>query len=105
VPIAAPPPPPVAPAPESDGLSVSEFTDLSIEGTNAKAGTVVSESPFSRTYCVDGKSAIPSDGRDHQVLVAVLPFEARLSYVALPRAQTVAYMQARAFVPKCDDVG
>jgi hypothetical protein len=81
---------------EIDAFSVSEFTDLSLEeGTGSKPKTVVSESPFSTTYKVEGKSTIPSDGVDHQVLVAVLPFEAKLSYVAVPRAQTVAYMQVR----------
>jgi hypothetical protein len=85
------------PTPEDsfdEAISVSEFTDLNLEeGGGSKARTVVSESPFSRTYRVDGKSSIPSDGRDHQVLIAVLPFDAKLSYVALPRVQTVAYMQ------------
>jgi hypothetical protein len=87
------------PTPEDsfdDAISVSEFTDVNLEeGGGSKARTVVSESPFSRTYRVDGKSSIPSDGRDHQVLIAVLPFDAKLSYVALPRVQTVAYMQVR----------
>jgi hypothetical protein len=75
-----------------DDEDASEDEDL---GFASEPATVVSESPLSRTYRVAGNSTIPSDGREHQVLIAVLPFEAQLSYVALPRARTVAYMQVR----------
>jgi hypothetical protein len=82
----------------ADNFTLSEFTDILTEsGTegarSSKPKTVVSESPFSTTYKVEGKSSIPSDGIEHQVLVAMLPFDAKLSYIALPRAQTVAYLQ------------
>jgi hypothetical protein len=55
--------------------------------------TVVSESPLSTTYTVEGQSTVPSDGLAHQVLVAVLPFAATVSHVAVPRVDPVAYLQ------------
>jgi hypothetical protein len=81
---------------DDDEETVPTFgsSSLELDGDDSpEPRTVVSESPFSHTYRVEGKSAIPSDGRDHQVLVAVLPFEANLSYVAFPRVQAVAYVQ------------
>jgi hypothetical protein len=82
---------------EAPGTQPQTLVAEADTGPNSKPTTVVNESPFSRTYRVAGNSTIPSDGREHQVLIAVLPFEAKLSYVALPRARTVAYMQ----VGKC----
>jgi hypothetical protein len=79
---------------DEETVPAFESSSLDFEGDSSpEPRTVVSESPFSHTYRVEGKSAIPSDGRDHQVLVAVLPFEAHISYVAFPRVQAVAYVQ------------
>jgi hypothetical protein len=80
----------------------SEFIDLmtdtgldsvTYEASSAKSRTIVSESPFATIYKVDGSASIPSDGRAHQVLVAVLPFEASITWVAVPRARAVVYLQ------------
>ncbi|KAI0264598.1 hypothetical protein BC834DRAFT_881571 [Gloeopeniophorella convolvens] len=56
--------------------------------------SVVHESPLALTYHVEGVSSIPSDGVPHKVSVAVLPFEAKIAYVSVPKAQPVAYLHA-----------
>ena len=54
---------------------------------------VVSKSPLSVTYAVEGKTTIPTDGQSHKVLVANLPLEATVTHVTTPRKSTVAYLQ------------
>ena len=54
---------------------------------------VVSKSPLSVTYTVEGKTTIPTDGESHKVLVASLPLEATVTHVTTPRKSTVAYLQ------------
>ncbi|TFK61692.1 hypothetical protein BDN72DRAFT_863410 [Pluteus cervinus] len=55
--------------------------------------TVVTETPMAISYSVHGKSTIPSDAQDHQVSIAVLPFEAQISYVTIPRIEPRVYLQ------------
>jgi len=54
----------------------------------------VHESPLALTYHVEGASGVPSDGVPHQVSVAVLPFEAKILHVTVPKVRPVAYLQA-----------
>jgi len=54
---------------------------------------VISKSPLSVTYTVEGKTTIPTDGQSHKVLVASLPLEATVTHVTTPRKSTVAYLQ------------
>jgi len=54
---------------------------------------VVSKSPLSVTYTVEGKTTIPTDGQSHKVLVANLLLEAAVTHVTTPRKSTVAYLQ------------
>lgn len=54
---------------------------------------VISKSPLSVTYAVEGKTTIPTDGQSHKVLVASLPLEAAVTHVTTPRKSTVAYLQ------------
>ncbi|KAI0287205.1 hypothetical protein BC826DRAFT_917531 [Russula brevipes] len=56
--------------------------------------SVVHESPLALTYHVEGASGVPSDGVPHQVSVAVLPFEAKIQHVTVPKVRPVAYLQA-----------
>ena len=56
---------------------------------------IVSKSPLSVTYTVEGKTTIPTDGQSHKVLVANLPLEATVTHVTTPRKSTVAYLQVR----------
>lgn len=54
---------------------------------------IVSKSPLSVTYTVEGKTTIPTDGQSHKVLVASLPLEATVTHVTTPRKSTAAYLQ------------
>jgi uncharacterized protein (TIGR02231 family) len=56
--------------------------------------SVVHESPLALTYHVEGASGVPSDGVPHQVTIAVLPFEAKIQHVTVPKVRPVAYLQA-----------
>lgn len=89
------PAPPVMMAMAAQSSPGDDFEEITPLGALTEPTTVVSESPLSMTYTVDGKSTIPSDGIAHQVLVASLPFEADVTYVAVPRVETVAYLQVR----------
>jgi uncharacterized protein (TIGR02231 family) len=70
--------------------SVDELTTAIGEPTS-----VVHESPLALTYHVEGASGVPSDGVPHQVSIAVLPFEAKVLHVTVPKVRPVAYLQAR----------
>jgi hypothetical protein len=59
---------------------------------------IISKSPLSVTYTVDGKTTIPTDGQSHKVLVASLPLEATVTHVTTPRKSTVAYLQVGGLV-------
>ena len=56
--------------------------------------SVVHESPLALTYHVEGASGVPSDGVPHQVSIAVLPFEAKIQHVTVPKVRPVVYLQA-----------
>lgn len=57
--------------------------------------TLVRETPVAVTFSVHGQSTIPSDGIDHQVAVAILPFEAAISYITVPKIDPRVYLQCR----------
>ena len=101
-----PPPPPRRSAPLAqqqqsssfpESWSVSSETNI-IEGEYEEVGsdldypssitenkTIVSETPVAVSFLVHGESTIPSDGIEHQVSVAELPFSAHISYITIPR--------------------
>ncbi|KAI0042807.1 hypothetical protein FA95DRAFT_1563923 [Auriscalpium vulgare] len=58
------------------------------------AAAIVKESILSVTYSVDGASSVASDSTAHQVSVAHLTFESVVTYVAVPKAKAVTYLQA-----------
>lgn len=74
---------------DSDALEDEALTTALGEPT-----TVVHESPLALTYHVEGESGVPSDGVSHQVSVAVLPFEAKIMHVTVPKVRPIAYLQA-----------
>lgn len=55
--------------------------------------TIVTETPIAISFSVSGESNIPSDGVDHQVSVAVLPFSVKISYIAIPRIDPRVFLQ------------
>jgi uncharacterized protein (TIGR02231 family) len=61
---------------------------------NGKPMSVVHESPLASTYRVEGASGVPSDGVQHQVCIAVLPFEAKIQHVTVPKERQEAYLEA-----------
>lgn len=79
-----------APLPEDDD---DDFEDLEVPGTITEPTTVVSETPMAISFTVHGESTIPSDGVEHQVSVAVLPFQAKISYVSIPRIDPRVFLQ------------
>jgi len=110
---APPPPPPPKPKRKSNIRAVAQDLpaaaptddwenfetddlDLDEELTTAlgEPTSVVHESPLALTYHVEGASGVPSDGVPHQVSVAVLPFEAKILHVTVPKVRPVAYLQA-----------
>jgi hypothetical protein len=76
--------------PEGDEPS---FEEVVVPGPFSEPTTIVRESPLATSYSVEGKSTIPSDGEAHQVSVAVLPFEAKVMHVAVPRIEPLVYLQ------------
>ena len=81
-------------------LDVDAEVDVSDDEDNEPITTigdpmsVVHESPLALTYHVEGASGVPSDGVSHQVCVAVLPFEAKILHVTVPKVRPVAYLEA-----------
>ena len=99
-PFGAPAQPTLAPSQSADMLvddSQWDFGDEAGPQTPAIGDqpiSVVHESPLALTYHVEGASGVPSDGVPHQVSIAVLPFEANIQYVTVPKVRPVAYLQA-----------
>jgi len=67
-----------------DSESPSSFTDPT---------TIVFETPIANSFTVHGKLTIPSDGDNHQVTVAVLPFTAKILYVVIPRIDPRVFLK------------
>ena len=70
-----------------------DFEDLEGPCAITEPTTVVSETPMAISFSVHGESTIPSDGVEHQVSVAVLPFQAKISYIAIPRIDPRVFLQ------------
>ncbi|KLO17389.1 hypothetical protein SCHPADRAFT_994383 [Schizopora paradoxa] len=62
-------------------------------GSWSSPTTSVTESAVASSFRIDDLCSIPSDNSSHKVTVAVLPFEANVHYVAVPRATPVAFLQ------------
>jgi hypothetical protein len=84
----APQPSPEAPEAE-DGFVLA---DNEVEMAQ-KSGTVIKDSALAVTYSVDGQSTIPSDGIAHMVSISLLEFDCQIKHVAVPRVETMVYLQ------------
>jgi len=75
---------------------VDEWQDIQEVGVNiiGEPTSVIHESPVALAYHVEGAPGVPSDGVPHQVTIAVLPFEANIQHVTVPKVRPVAYLQA-----------
>ena len=76
-----------------DNIDPSSFEEIAIPSAFAEPTTVITETPLAISYSVEGESTIPSDGVAHQVSVAVLPFDAKISHVTIPRIEPRVYLQ------------
>ena len=59
----------------------------------SEGGAVISKSPMAVNYTVDELTTIPSDGKSHKVLVAIVPLESVISHITTPRKSPLAYLQ------------
>ncbi|XP_006458934.1 hypothetical protein AGABI2DRAFT_177067 [Agaricus bisporus var. bisporus H97] len=109
-----PPQPKAAPIPASifghkSPASGNDETDLGVipfpdgdedeEGTNygdeERPAKLVNQTPMALTYTVQGKSSIPSDGKNHVVTIAVLSFETSIDYISVPKVEPRVYLQCQ----------
>ncbi|KAG6855766.1 hypothetical protein H0H87_011135 [Tephrocybe sp. NHM501043] len=75
--------------------TLETFEEIAAPEAITEPTTFVNETPVAISFSISGESTIPSDGIDHQVSVAVLPFEAKISYVAIPRIEPRVYLQCK----------
>jgi hypothetical protein len=81
-------------AAEDDARSSFEEITLTSDGPgSSEAGTIIKETPLAISYSVDGLSSIPSDDVSHQVEMAILPFESKITHVVVPRKEARVYLQ------------
>ncbi|TFL07849.1 hypothetical protein BDV98DRAFT_521053 [Pterulicium gracile] len=59
----------------------------------APTKTVVKDSALSVSYSVQGRATIPSDGIAHMVSLAELEFESNVKHIAVPRVESIVYLQ------------
>ncbi|KAF4613545.1 hypothetical protein D9613_008120 [Agrocybe pediades] len=78
-----------------DSLMEDDYDTLEIEQPSSitENKTIVSETPIAVSFSVHGESTIPSDGVEHQVSVAELPFAAKISYITVPRVDPRVFLQ------------
>ena len=76
---------------EDDNAIAAAAPPSSFEPTTS----IAKESPLFIAYKIDGDSSIPSDGEDHKVSIAELPFETVVSHVVVPKVKAVVYLEVR----------
>jgi len=77
----------------SGGNAQESVGDGANPGSWSSPATSVTESAVASSFRIDGLCSIPSDSSSHKATVAVLPFEADVHYVAVPRTTPVAFLQ------------
>ncbi|EKM77950.1 hypothetical protein AGABI1DRAFT_129739 [Agaricus bisporus var. burnettii JB137-S8] len=78
--------------PFPDGDEDEEGTNYGDEERPAK---LVNQTPMALSYTVQGKSSIPSDGKNHVVTIAVLSFETSIDYISVPKVEPRVYLQCQ----------
>ncbi|KAJ6615886.1 hypothetical protein B0H10DRAFT_2435257 [Mycena sp. CBHHK59/15] len=86
-------PAPSLPEASDEQEQAEDFEEIAIPGAQAGPTTIVTETPLAISYAVEGATTVPSDGMAHQVSVAVLPFEAKISHIVTPRVDARVYLQ------------
>lgn len=92
-----------APAPEGpDEAGFDGFEEVLYEEgpseNNTQPTVVVQETPLSMNFSVSESANIPSDGLGHQVTLAVIPFQAAISHISIPRIDPRIYLQVRTMI-------
>ncbi|KAG5652604.1 hypothetical protein H0H81_004386 [Sphagnurus paluster] len=81
-----------SPVPAAEPSAEEPFEEVSATEVTEPT-TFVNETPVAISFSITGETSIPSDGVEHQVSVSVLPFEAVVSYIAIPRIEPSVYLQ------------
>lgn len=81
------------PVPQTAAEDGHDFDEIPPPDPVSELSTVVTGTPLAVSYSVHGEPTIPCDGVEHQVSVAVLLFEAVLTYVSVPRIEPRVYLQ------------
>lgn len=68
------------------------------ESAWAETKAVVTEGAVASAFRIEGNCTIPSEPTAHKVAIAILSFEAKVNYIAVPRSAPVAFLQVRVFV-------
>lgn len=77
---------------ESESVGDDNGLDGGGEGFDER---MVTQTPMTLTYRVRGKSDISSDGKEHTVTIAILPFEAEIDYISIPRIDPRVFLEVR----------
>ena len=67
--------------------------DIPTLASATEPSSSVAETPIAISFSITGVFTIPSDGVEHQVSVAVLPFDATIFHVTTPRIDPRVYLQ------------
>lgn len=63
------------------------------ESAWAETKAVVTEGAVASAFHIEGKCTIPSEPTPHKVAIAILSFEAKVNYIAVPRSAPVAFLE------------
>jgi hypothetical protein len=74
-------------------MNLSSSTSITSRPSLADSSVIVMKSSVSLVYAVKGLTSIPSDGQPHQVPVAKLPFDAKISHVSVPWVEPNVYLR------------
>jgi len=85
----------IAPTPQQARTITPPIISVQLMETTA----IVSKNPMAVSYTIDEPTTIPSDHLSHNVLVAIIPFEATISHITNPRKSPIAYLQVGIHLP------
>lgn len=77
----------------SQPVGVEEPENEKEESSWAENKTVVTESVVASSFRIEGACTIPSEKKTHKVAIAILSFDAKVHYVAVPRSTPSAFLQ------------
>lgn len=78
--------------PEEPSEAFEEIT-TPVPAAFSESTTLITATPLAVSYSVEGTSSVPSDGVKHQVSIAVLTFEGKITYICVPRVDPRVWLQ------------